>query len=393
MTISKKMQQYLTGGSLIRKLFEEGAAMTKDGSGKPVYDFSLGNPSLDPPVEFMHALRDYAASPPEHAHSYMANAGLPAAREAVASQLSTEHACSFSAANVLMTVGAAGAVNVALKALLDAGDEVVVSAPYFVEYGYYVENHGGRLVVVDSAPSFQLDVQAIVAAITDKTKIVLITNPNNPTGVMYTQESLNQLGDALAEASGRRGKPIYLLDDAPYRKLVYDVPRCTSSFDAYPYTLMATSHSKDLSLPGERIGFLALSPQIDDVDTLHAACAFSARILGFVNAPALMQYLTASLQKATIDLRRYRERRDRLYTALTAYGYQMPYPDGAFYLFPKVPNGTDFSFVDRLKRQRVLTVPGSGFGKPGYFRIAYCVSDVTIEGALKIFEEAAKQAN
>lgn len=364
--------------------------MVSDGSGRPVYDFSLGNPTLSPPPEFDDLLRSYVAERPIGAHAYMHNAGYEETRAKVALSLTRDHQCAFTAEHILMTVGAAGAVNIALKALLDFGDEVIVSAPHFVEYGYYAANHGGELVTVNTTPQFDLDVSAIINAVTAKTKVVIITNPNNPTGKMYPQDTLNQLGAELRDASLQVGHPIYLLDDAPYRKLVYDVARCTSSFDAYEYTLMATSHSKDLSLPGERIGFLALSPKIENHKQLQRGCAFAARILGFINAPALMQRMAAELQEVTIDLNWYRKRRDRLVSALTSMGYDVPRPDGAFYLFPKVPFGTDYSFVDRLKKYRVLTVPGIGFGTPGYFRIAYCVSEITIEESLSFFEKAIR---
>ena len=390
MGISRQMQKYLAGGSLIRRLFEEGVAMQNDGTGLPVYDFSLGNPMLPPPDAFEEALAHYVGHRPSSPHGYMANAGLPETRSAVAASLSKDHPVQFEWQHILMTVGAAGAVNVALKTLLDAGDEVLVSAPYFVEYGYYVENHGGRLVKAPTCEDFNLDVAAIENALSDKTRVVLINNPNNPTGVMYPQETLNALGNVLRKASGRYGRPIYLLDDAPYRKLVYDVPVCTSAFAAYENTLMVTSHSKDLSLPGERVGFLAVSPRAAAAELILSGCALANRILGFVNAPALMQHVAASLQDVTVDLAWYRKRRDRLFRALTSYGYRMPYPDGAFYLFVKAPGEDDTRFVAHLKKQRVLTVPGSGFGMPGYFRIAYCVNENTIEGALQIFKEAIK---
>ncbi|MBN2526738.1 MAG: pyridoxal phosphate-dependent aminotransferase [Deltaproteobacteria bacterium] len=388
MTISKQMRRYLDSGSLIRKLFEEGAAMRADGTNRPVYDFSLGNPSLAPPQQFDDALGRYVQNDARSLHGYMANAGLTETREAVARSLKNDHGLSFDASHVLMTVGAAGAVNVALKTLLNPGDEVLVCKPYFVEYEFYAENHGGKLITVPATRDFNLDIDAFAAAITPRTRVVIITNPNNPTGVMYPQETLNALGDVLRSKSAQLGQPIYLLDDAPYRKLVYDVPRCTSSFSAYEHTLMATSHSKDLSLPGERIGFLALSPKMTDCKMVAAGCAIASRILGFVNAPALMQYVAAALQDVTIDLDWYRRRRDRLFTSLTSYGYEMPHPDGAFYLFVKAPGGDDFKFVEGLKRRRVLTVPGSGFGTPGYFRIAYCVSDSIVEESLSYFKEA-----
>lgn len=390
MPISKRIAAYQEKGSWIRKLFEEGAQMAADGSGLPVYDFSIGNPDLEPPAEFNEALQEIANNDAAGTHKYMANVGYLETRKAVADSLAVDHDLPFTPEGITMTVGAGGAINVAFKALLDIGEEVIAIAPYFVEYRFYAENHGGVLVEAKSAPDFDLDIDAIEKCITDKTRIVVITNPNNPTGVLYPQESLDALGDMLRRQSEGRERPIFLIDDAPYRKLVFDVDRCTSAFTAYENTLMGTSHSKDLGLPGERIGFLAVSPRMDGWQKVSAAAAFTNRTLGFVNAPALMQRVAARLQNVTIDLDWYRRKRDRFYNALTEMGYEMPYPGGAFYMFIKAPGGDDIAFINKLKDLRVLVVPGSGFGTPGYFRIAYCCSDEKIEGALPAFEKAIK---
>jgi aspartate aminotransferase len=390
MYISKSIDLSLANASWIRKLFEEGERMRQDGNG-PVYDFSLGNPELEPPRALKETLQQLVAEETLGAHRYMPNAGYQETREQVATALKQEHGISFTANLILMTVGAAGAVNTALKTLIDPGDEVIVTTPYFVEYRFYIQNHGGEMVTVPAAADFDLDPEAIGRAITEKTRVVLINNPNNPTGVVYSQSTLNRLGEVLEAASKRIGRPIFLLDDAPYRKLVYDIPKCPSAFDAYENTLMATSHSKDLAVPGERIGFLAISPRCPGAERVADGAAFASRTLGFVNAPALMQRVTARLQSVTIDLDWYRKRRDRLVSALTAFGYEMAPPGGAFYLFVKAPGGDDISFIQKLKSMRVLVVPGSGFGGPGYFRIAYCVSDATIDGALPFFKNARPQ--
>lgn len=389
MTISKTVLKHLTSASWIRKLFEEGQQMMKDGNG-PVYDFSIGNPDLDPPRRFTEALRRYAGDDTHGRHKYMANPGYPETRTAVARSLDRTYGLPFKAEHVVMTVGAGGAINVALKTLLDPGDEVIVSKPFFVEYGFYIENHGGTMVTVPTRDDFDLDPEAISRAFTPKTRVVLINNPNNPTGVVYPQQTLNRLGEVLRQASAGRDRPIVLIDDAPYRKLVYDMDRCTSPFSAYEHTLMGTSHSKDLGVPGERIGFLAVSPRCDDAATVSAGAAFANRVLGFVNAPALMQRVVAEVQDELIDLDWYRRKRDRLVNELSRMGYQVPYPGGAFYVFPKAPGGDDLAFVERLKQRRVLVVPGSGFGSPGYFRIAYCTRDENIEGALPAFEAVLK---
>lgn len=390
MVISKRIEKHLGKSSWIRKLFEEGRQMAGDGNG-PVYDFSLGNPDLEPPSRFREVLVKIAEETTPGQYKYMANVGYDEARRAVADSLAKDHELPFTAAQIVMTVGAGGALNTALKALIDPGDEVIVVRPYFVEYRFYIDNHGGVFVDVPARPDFDLDPEAIAEKITEKTRIVLINNPHNPTGVVYAQETLDRLGRILEEKSDAYGRPIILIDDAPYRKLVYDAPRCTSAFAAYPYTLMATSHSKDLGIPGERIGFLAVSPQIAKWKQIVDAAAFTNRTLGYVNAPGLMQRVVAELQQETIDLNWYRRKRDLLYRELTRMGYKMPYPRGAFYIFPEAPGGDDVAFINRLKEMRVLTVPGVGFGTPGYFRIAYCVNDEVIKGALPAFERAIQK--
>ncbi len=388
MVISNRINEYMKNGSWIRRLFEEGALMSKDGTGKPVYDFSIGNPELSPPAEFSEALKAEAALEETGQHKYMPNVGYVETRAAVAESLTEEYSLPFTSDHIIMTVGAGGALNIALKAILDINDEVLAVAPYFVEYDFYVENHGGVLKTVNAAADFNLDVAAIEAGLTEKTRIVIITNPNNPTGILYPQETLDELGEMLRRKSDEYGSPIILIDDAPYRKLVYDAEKCTSAFNAYEYTIMGTSHSKDLGLPGERIGYLAVSPQIKEWESLINGCAFANRVLGFVNAPAMQQRLITKLQKVTIDLNWYRTKRDILYKGLTEIGYEVPYPDGAFYMFPKAPNGDDIAFIEILKSKRVLVVPGSGFGMPGYFRISYCVNEKKIRDALAAFKEA-----
>lgn len=390
MPISKKIAAYLSKGSWIRKLFEEGQAMRRDGTGLPVYDLSLGNPELEPPAEFSSALRRAAADDSPGRHGYMSNAGYDETRAAVAASLAADHDLPFTYHNVLMTVGAGGAVNTALKALLDPGEEVIVVAPFFVEYRFYVDNHGGSTVVVDSGKGFNLDVAAIEARITDRTRAVMITNPNNPTGVMYPQDTLNELGNALRKASAKRERPIFLIDDAPYRKIIFDAKKCTSSFNGYENTIVATSHSKDLGLPGERIGFLAVSPRMFGWEQVVGAAVFCNRTLGYVNAPALMQRVVAGLQSVTVDIDWYRRKRDRLCAELTRMGYELVVPDGAFYIFPKAPGGDDVAFCQKMKAERVLVVPGSGFGTPGYFRICYCMQDDKVFGALPAFERVIR---
>jgi len=390
MPIAKRIDAYLQKASWIRKLFEEGKQMAKDGKG-PVYDLTIGNPDLEPPPEFNATIARLIADESRGLHKYMENVGFLETREAVAESLARDYELNFVPEQIVMTVGAGGAINALLKAVLDPGEEVIVVAPYFVEYRFYIENHGGTMVVASASDDFNLDPEAIAAQINEHTRVVLINNPNNPTGVVYPQETLDRVGDVLREHSRDRERPIFLLDDAPYRKLVYDMERCTSPFSAYDNSLMATSHSKDLGLPGERIGFLAVSPRCLNWRRLAGAMAFTNRTLGFVNAPALMQRAVRFLQNARVDLDWYRRKRDRLYGELVRMGYEVPYPGGAFYMFPKAPGGDDVQFVIELKEHRVLAVPGSGFGCPGHFRIAYCMDDEIIEGALPALEEAIKK--
>jgi aspartate aminotransferase len=390
MPISRTIAAYETKGSWIRKLFEEGMQMMRDGTGLPVYDLSIGNPELEPPAEFKRTLRRIIEDDSPGQHRYMSNAGYMASREAVADSLAADHGLPFKGNNVVMTVGAGGAVNISIKAVLDPGEEVICVAPHFVEYRFYIENHGGVMVVAQSAPGFDLDLGAIAAKISTRTRAVLITNPNNPTGVVYPQATLDGLGDLLRRESAKRERPIFLIDDAPYRKLVYDMDKCTSSFNGYENTLVATSHSKDLGLPGERIGFLAVSPRMKGWQKVVGAAVFSNRVLGYVNAPALMQRTVTELQTVTVDLEWYRRKRDRLCAELQGMGYELVVPGGAFYVFPKAPGGDDVAFCQKLKSERVLAVPGTGFGAPGYFRVGYCVADEKIWGALPAFEKVIR---
>jgi aspartate aminotransferase len=287
--------------------------------------------------------------------------------------------------------GAAGALNVILKAILDPGDEVITPIPYFVEYGFYVDNHGGGLTTVPSKADFNLDLEAIKAAITPKTKAILINSPNNPSGQVYSEESLKALGLLLENASRKANRTLYLISDEPYRKIVFDGIQVPSLFSVYPESIIATSYSKDLSIPGERIGFLAVNPQATYKKDLLAGMALANRILGYVNAPAFMQRAVGSLQGTSVDPAIYQAKRDLLCDGLSACGYEFIKPKGAFYLFPKTPIPDDVAFVQALQKELILTVPGRGFGSPGFFRIAFCVSDDTIKKAIPGFERVLKQ--
>ena len=392
MALAAKIQDAIERSSWIRKMFEEGARLKALHGSDKVYDFSLGNPDLEPPEKFRQVLSSVIAESPTGAHGYMPNAGYEETRAAVADYVNREEGVRIESKHVVMTCGAAGALNCIFKALLDPGEEVIVSAPYFVEYGFYADNHGGQIRVVSTREDFTLDPAAIERAIDSKTKVILINSPNNPSGQVYDRNSLQQLGDLLATSSKKMGRTIYLVSDEPYRKIVYDGFEVPSIFETYPNSIVATSYSKDISLAGERLGYLAVSPQADEVERLMGGLVLANRILGFVNAPALMQRVVTHLQGACVDVGVYQARRDLFFQGLVDAGYELVKPRGAFYLFPKSPVADDVSFVRLLQEENILVVPGSGFGSPGHFRIAYCVGEKTIESAMPGFARARKRA-
>jgi aspartate aminotransferase len=391
MAISKKVKNALAGASWVRRMFEEGEEMKRTYGEENVYDFSLGNPNLEPPPSLKKALKALADQPIIGMHRYMPNSGYSKTRRAVAEYLAEESGLPFNENHVVMTVGAAGGLNVTLKAILDEGEEVIVPTPYFMEYKFYIENCAGEIRLAETNEDFSLNIAEIEKAIGKKTKAILINSPHNPTGVIYDEKSLAQLGELLKRKNKELGRALYLLTDEAYRRIVYDGVKIPIHFHYYPHTIRITSYSKDLSLPGERIGYVAVSPLCEDADELIPALIFANRTLGFVNAPALMQRLIAPLQRNSVDINIYEEKRDLFYNALKAFGYQVVKPQGAFYLFPKAPIEDDAAFVKELQSKRILTVPGRGFGKPGYFRIAYCVEKKMIEGALPGFKESAEK--
>ena len=391
MTIAKKIEEFIERSSWIRKMFEEGARLKAEHGADKVYDFSLGNPNLPPPPAFGTALRETAADESPGVHAYMPNTGLLETRQAVASFLQSEQQVALTADDIVMTCGAAGALNVILKAVLDPGDEVITPAPFFVEYGFYADNHGGVLKTAPTRQDFTLDLEAIEAAVTDKTKVVLINSPNNPTGQVYSAESLAGLGKILTEKGKLSGRTIYLVSDEPYRKIVFDGVAVPSIFDAYPETILVTSYSKDISIPGERLGFIAVHPEATARGVLLGALALTNRILGFVNAPAMMQRVVARLQGETVDVSAYARKRELLCDGLADCGYDFVRPPGAFYLFPRSPVADDVAFVRQLQEELILVVPGSGFGGPGHFRISYCVEDDTIVNAMPGFKRVMEK--
>jgi len=388
MAISKKIQQYMEQGSWIRKMFEDGIVFKREFGEENVFDLSLGNPIMEPPSEFFDELRRFANSPVSGMHRYMPNAGYPETRAAVASQLREETGLDFTGNDILMTCGAGGGLNVVLKTLLDPGDEVVIFAPYFVEYHFYADNHGGSCRVVQPDENFYPDLDALEEAINPSTKVILVNSPNNPTGVLYPSGVLERMGEIVRAKEEQLGREIYLVSDEPYRKILFDGLEYPHIFHHHNRSVVATSHSKDLALPGERIGYVAVHPDCEGKDQLVGGLTFCNRTLGFVNAPALMQNIVKSLQSAVVDVAAYQAKRDFMHKNLTDMGYSVVKPQGAFYLFPQSPIDDDVAFVDELRRHNVLVVPGRGFGMPGYFRISYCVDDRTLEGSMEGFRLA-----
>lgn len=376
-------------------MFELAGQLRADGGG-PVHDLSLGNPSLEPPTAWRKALVEVLEDEPPGMHRYMTNAGFPEVREFLAGRESKRYGLDLTAANVVMTVGAAGAVNVCFRAILDPGDEVMVPAPYFSEYDHYCTNVGASLTPVRSNDAFEPDVDAMVAALSDRTRAILINSPNNPTGAIYSEDVLRRLADALRAANANRERPILVLEDSPYRDLTYDGGDVPSMMRLYEHTALLTSHSKDLGLAGERIGYIALSPKMAGVDTIFRGLAFCNRVLGFVNAPALMQRVLPKVlgtPEGRVDVEVYARRCRTMAAGLRELGFGVPEPRAGFFLFPKLPErlrddeGGDVALTDKLLAKRTIVVPGTAFGVPGYLRLSMATPDVAVEGALAAFRE------
>ena len=392
MPVSQKIKRFVEEGGWIRRMFEAGITLKQQYGEDKVFDLSLGNPVVEPPPQFHQELRRLAENPIKGMHRYMPNAGYPETREAVAAGLRDETGLPFSMAEIVMTCGAAAALNVTLKTILNPGEEVVFFAPYFVEYGYYTDNHGGAPVIAPTGEDFQPDLAALEEKITAGTRAVLINSPNNPSGAVYPAGLLEAMGGLLRRKCEEYGREIYLISDEPYRRILYDGLSYPQVFPHYEAAIVVHSHAKDLALPGERIGYIAVNPGYLGKQELVDGMTFCNRILGFVNAPALMQHAVRALQGVSVDVGDYQRKRDYLHRELTGMGYSVFKPQGAFYLFPRSPIEDDVAFVDALQEWNVLTVPGRGFGSPGYFRISYCVEDSVLEGALEGFAQAAKRA-
>jgi aspartate aminotransferase len=392
-SISEKVRKGMAEGSWIRKMFEEGIALKQRCGADNVFDLSLGNPIVEPPLEFHHELKRLADSPLPGMHRYMENAGYPETRAAVAEQLTKETGVKLTMADVVMTCGAAGAMNVTLKTILNKGDEVVIFAPYFFEYVNYIDNFDGVMRIVPGDENFIPRLDVLEAAVGARTRAVVINSPNNPTGAVYSEDFVRRLGELLSKKEAQYKTTIYLISDEPYKKLIYDGLRYPSPLPLYPHSIIANSHSKDLAVPGERIGYIAVHPECPQRAELLDGMIYCNRILGFVNAPALMQIIVRRLQGVSVSIAEYQKKRDFLYGHLTKLGYSVVKPQGAFYMFPKSPVDDDVAFIRELLKWNVVAVPGRGFGAPGYFRISYCVDDRTLEGSLKGFQQVAKKFN
>ena len=388
MPIAEKMVKMVAGSVMIKKMFEEGARLKAVHGAEKVFDFSLGNPDVPPPAEFHRVLKELANNTSLN-HGYTPNPGHLHVRQAVADYLSREQGVKLTPDLIIMTVGAAGALNDALKALINPGEEILVPAPYFVGYHQYAFIAGASLRTTPTDSDFRLDLEAIEKALTASTRVMLINSPNNPTGAVYAAAQLSALGDILEKASRRFGRRIYLISDEPYRKIVYGV-EVPSVFRAYPHSVVVSSYSKELSLAGERIGYLAVHPDAEDAGLVASAAAVANTML-CVNAPSMMQLAVAQLQGITVDVSIYKRRRDMLCDVLAQAGYQFNTPEGAFYLFPKSPIPDDIKFVDRLKEELILAAPGVSFGGPGHFRLSYAVPEKTITGAFEGFKRAREK--
>ncbi|BHH82904.1 pyridoxal phosphate-dependent aminotransferase [Desulforhopalus sp. 52FAK] len=386
MPVSDKMRMYAEKSSWIRQMFEEGAKMKAEFGPENVYDFSLGNPDAPPPKAYEAVIKEIVEDNSPGVHSYMPNGGYPWVREAIARRMSSEQGMVVNQGDMLMTCGAAGGLNIVMKSILNPGDEVIILAPYFVEYGFYIDNHGGVARVVQTDDEFNLDFTAIQDAISEKTRAIIINSPNNPCGQIYSEDALSHLGELLKDSESKYGNVIFMLSDEPYRKITFDNHEVPSIFKAYCNSIVVSSYSKDLSLPGERIGYLAVHPEIKDKSQLLDALTLANRILGFVNAPALMQRVVAELQDESVDISLYARRKEIMCKVLKDAGIEFTEPKGAFYVFPKSPIADDVKFVAMLQEEKILAVPGVGFGAPGFIRIAFCVPDEIIAASAESFK-------
>ena len=391
--ISKKMKTFVSKSSTIRAMFEEGRRLAQIYGEENVFDFSLGNPNLEPPDSVKESVKYILDNEsPNFVHGYMNNSGYEDVRKAIAEFINKKHGVNLSEENIVMTVGAAGGLNVILKSILNPDDEVITFAPYFGEYRFYCDNFGGVLKEVPpDFNTFEPDLKRFEETINNKTKAVIINSPNNPTGVIYSDSTLKSIAKILTRKSEEYGTSIYLISDEPYREIAYDGVEVPYILNYYKNSFVGYSYSKSLSLPGERIGYIAVDSEMDDFEEVMAALKVATRILGFVNAPSLFQRVVARNFDSEVDVNVYKKNRDLLYNHLVKLGFECVKPQGAFYLFPKAFIEDDKKFCEIAKEYNLLLVPGSSFGCPGYVRIAYCVSYEKIEKSLPAFTKLAER--
>jgi len=381
MAISRAIAEQMERASWIRRMFEVGIQLRKERGAENVFDFTLGNPDVEPPAAVLEALRRVVAQPRPLSHGYMPNAGFPEVRARVAEMLSRRTGLAFAGEDVIMSTGAAGALNTVLKAILDPGDEVIVLNPYFPEYRFYIENHGGRVVAVETDARFQPDIGAIERAIGPRTKALILNSPNNPTGAVYSSDVLRGLNSVVRE-------PMLVLADEPYRPIVFDGLRPPEVLQSIERCVLAWSWSKAMAIAGERIGYLAIPPHLAEAAALRNACTFATRILGYINAPALWQWVVAEAPEATVDVSEYQAKRDLLCGELARMGYEVERPQGSYYVFPRTPIADDVEFIRMLQEEGILAVPGVGFGRGGYMRLSLTIPRQALERALTGFERA-----
>lgn len=395
MSVAPQILKAMENSSAIRKAFEAGIKLKKEFGNDNVYDFSLGNPDLEPPIEVKNVIKKIAASDEIGTHGYMPNAGYNFARAAMSKKVSEEQGVFVEEKNIIMSCGAAGGLNAVFKAILSQGDEIIVPSPFFAEYIHYCTNHGGKLIPAATNEDFSLNIDTIKNALSSKTAAVLINSPNNPTGKIYSKEDIQLLANTLEEHTKKTGRKPYIIADEPYRAIVYENKTVAPLFPVYDASIVVSSFAKNLSLPGERIGYIAVNPVCKEIDELCAAIIFANRILGYVNAPAFFQRVIAETWNAPVDFSSYLLRRNALTKVLDNANIHYAEPEGAFYLFCKVPKGKNGStdendFCNQLEKYRILAVPGTGFGKKGWFRLAYCVSEKTITNSTDAFIAAVK---
>jgi aspartate aminotransferase len=391
--ISQKMKESLKGSSVIRQMFEEGNRLAKIYGAENVFDFSIGNPNVKPPERVKTAIKEILdEEDPNFLHGYMSNSGYPDVREAIAQDINKKYGLNLSFKNVAMTVGAGGGLSVVFSTIIDPGDEIITFSPYFGPYRSYADYSGGKLVVVPShAGTFVPDIDALAAVITPKTKAIIINNPNNPTGVVYNEETIKAIAKLFEEKSKEYGHTIYIVSDDPYREIVYDGVEVPYMLNYYTNTFVVYSYSKSLSLPGERIGYIAFLPEMEQAEEVEICLSNATRNIGYTNAPSLFQRVVAKCLDETVDVEVYKRNRDLLYNHLLKLGFECANPQGAFYLFAKALIDDDSKFVEAAKQFNILIVPGSAFGCPGYFRASYCISYEKIEKSLDAWTKLAKQ--